>query len=161
MLPGIGVKKHWTIYALNYLYACGEAERILLEVAAQNASTDIPLYHYTVDAVTKDQKYRITYIPLLLILGLISTVGAGAITWAMLFYSWATHSAQSVRRVDGLRLVVDSISGLRDFADEMEVARTITQADLDKWANRFHVQYQEVGEKGNLAVRLRRTGAGS
>jgi hypothetical protein len=65
---------------------------------------------------TKD--IRITYIALLLIFGLISAVGAGAVAGAILFYSRATtittttpmQSAQAVRQLDGLRLVVDSIA---------------------------------------------------
>ncbi|KAL4904285.1 hypothetical protein BDW74DRAFT_154566 [Aspergillus multicolor] len=123
---------NWTVYALNYLYASGEAERIVYEVAARNISNDLPIYHYTVGATKKEQKYRITYIPIILVLGLASAVGAAALTAMLLFDARKSRSAQSMRQVDGLRLVVDSITGLQEWAHKVKDAGNMDEDKLKK-----------------------------
>ncbi|KAL5001180.1 hypothetical protein BDV10DRAFT_182742 [Aspergillus recurvatus] len=150
---------NWTTYALNYLYASGKAQHIAFEVVASNSTNDTSsMYHYTVDATTLDQRYRITYIPLLLIVGLVSAIAAAALTGGMVFYTRNTTSAQTARQVDCLRLVVDSVSGLHESAEEMAVAGGMKQGELEKWAAKFQVRYSDVREGGREkdAVRLER-----
>ncbi|PGH17568.1 hypothetical protein AJ80_04746 [Polytolypa hystricis UAMH7299] len=182
---------NWTLYALNYLYASAEAQRISYEVfalndtspaaAAANKSNNVttsssiaaredssPLsdYFYTVDATVAVQFYRITYIPLILMLGLISVIVAAAITAGMTLYSKDTRSGRFGREVDGVRLVVDSVAGLRDSASSMAAAGKLSTRELDDWAAKFQVRYSEVMDGrsragaggGDVAIRLFRSG---
>ncbi|KAL4992093.1 hypothetical protein BDW68DRAFT_150494 [Aspergillus falconensis] len=152
---------NWTTYAMNYLYASGRAQQIAFEVVASNSTNDTSsTYHYAVDATTLDQRYRITYIPLILIVGLISTMVAAALAGGLFFYTRNTTSVQTARQVDGLRFVVDSVSGLHDSAEEMAVAGDMKQGELEKWAAKFQVRYLEVREGGGTGVVVRLARAG-
>jgi len=148
---------NWTIFALNYLYASGEAQRISYEVAAENSSSNQPDYFYNVSATTTIQHYQITYIPLLLLLGLLSVLGAAVITGAMAFYTRNTRSTQVARDVNVLRLLVDSVAGLQESAPTMAAAGTLDKADLEKWAAGFRVRYSEVVEGDDIVIRLFRS----
>ena len=145
---------NWTIFALNYLYASGEAQRIPYETAAENSSSNKPDYFYQVSSTITVQLYRITYIPLLLLLGLLCVLGAAAITCAMLFYTWNAHSTQVARELDSLRLLVDSVAGLQEWAPKMAAAGILNKGDLKNLAAKFRVRYCEVIERGAVVVRL-------
>jgi hypothetical protein len=145
---------NWTIFALNYLYASGEAQRITYEVAARrNTSTNLSSYLYPVAAKTLTQYYRITYIPLLLVLGFLGVSSASAITSGMVFYTQNTRTAQVGRDVDKLRLVIDCVAGLRDVA-AAAAAGALDDDELRRWAEGFRVRYVEVMEAGEVVVRL-------
>lgn len=148
---------NWTIFALNYLYASGEVQRISYEVAAENSSSNQPDYFYNVSATTTIQHYQITYIPLLLLLGLLSVLSAAVITGAMAFYTRNTRSTQVARDVNVLRLLVDSVAGLQESAPAMAAAGTLDKADLEKWAAEFRVRYSEVVEGDDIVIRLFRS----
>jgi hypothetical protein len=148
---------NWTVFALNYLYASGEAQRILSEVAATNASSD-PSYFYTVGATVSVQHYRIIYIPILLLLGLLGVLGAAAVTSAMVFHTRNAYSTQTGRVVDSLRLLVDSAAGLASAAPVLADAAELNESDLQQWAEKFRVRYYETSEDGHISIRLARSG---
>ncbi|KAF8855197.1 hypothetical protein BDZ45DRAFT_728270 [Acephala macrosclerotiorum] len=138
---------NWTVLALNYLYASGEAQRISYE--ATGAETpDQPQFLYNVSAAVTVQHYRITYIPLLLVLGLVGVIGAAIMTAAMAFYNRDTRSAQLARKVTTLRLLVDSVAGLQDSVSSVAAAGSLNEDELDKWASKFRVAYSEDFEEG-------------
>jgi hypothetical protein len=149
---------NWTVFALNYLYASGEAQRITYEVAAKNLSRSRPNYFYNVSATTTGQQYQMTYIPLLLLLGLLSMLGAAVITSAMAFYTRNTRGTQTVREVNILRLLVDSVAGLHESAPTMAAAGELGNAELKKWATKFQVRYSEVAKGDDVVIRLSRSG---
>ncbi|EOD44993.1 hypothetical protein UCRNP2_8295 [Neofusicoccum parvum UCRNP2] len=133
--------------ARNYLYASAEAERITYEVAATNASRDAPRYWYSVDSVAAREYYRITYVPAILIAGLVSLFAAAAATAAMAAYAYRTYSARAFRQVDVLRLVADCVDGLRGANAEKDVGG-LSRAELESWAARCRVGYEKEGGGG-------------
>ncbi|KAF9885042.1 hypothetical protein FE257_000773 [Aspergillus nanangensis] len=155
-----GKSANWTIYALNYLYASGEAERISYEIAAQNetsSSEDNLAKFHRVQATMSVQSYRITYIPIILLLAVLGVICAAAITAAMMYRNRQTHSARIGREVDAVRLLVDSIVGLRECAPSMAAAERLTPDELNTWATRFLVRYSETAEGDDVAIHLSRS----
>jgi len=104
----------YSALAQNFLYATAETERIAYEVAATNASRDTPEAFYTADNTAQTLHYRITYVPVILFVGIGCIFFAALITVALVWSVWGTVSARSFRQVDVLRLIVDSLAGLRD-----------------------------------------------
>ena len=68
------------VLAQNYLWASGEAIQIVQEVAAMNLSRNRPEYFYSATGILERQRYRITYVPALLIVGLVTLFGAALTT---------------------------------------------------------------------------------
>lgn len=157
--PGVGGTFNWTIYALNFLYASGEAQRISFEIAASNTSTDPADFDHVSASVTL-QLYRIVYIPALLLLGLLGLIGATAVTAAMMWHSRDSHSSKIGREVDTLRLLVDSAAGLHGHAAMLAEVAEKDKDELKKWADKFKVRYCEVMEDGRVSIRLERSSIG-
>ncbi|KAJ5634796.1 hypothetical protein N7528_002638 [Penicillium herquei] len=150
---------NWTIYALNYLYASGETERISYEVAA-NTSIGGDGFFYSVEATQSVQRYRITYIPLLLLLGLLGVIGAASIASSLMLFGRETISGRLGREVSGVRLVVDSVAGLRDSGSIDAASRIVSVNKLDEWATDYKVKYSEVVEEsGNVEIGLFQSGS--
>ncbi|KAI9696180.1 MAG: hypothetical protein M1820_008248 [Bogoriella megaspora] len=141
----------WNAYALNYLYASGEIQRMTYEVAGKNSTPD---NLYVVDASVSLNAYRITYIPLILIVGLLSLLGAGTIVCAIVIPSRNLTKSGAHRDLDTLRLLVDSIVGLQESAPTMASTGEMSGAELEKWAKGFRVGYLETTEGDETAIRL-------
>ncbi|KAJ5716880.1 hypothetical protein N7488_002526 [Penicillium malachiteum] len=150
---------NWTIYALNYLYASGETERISYEVAVNTSIADDGFF-YSVEATQSVQRYRITYIPLLLLLGLLGVIGAASIASSLMVFGRDTVSGRLGREVNGVRLVVDCVAGLRDSFSIDTASKIASVNKLDEWATDYKVKYSEVVEQdGNVDIGLFQSGS--
>ncbi|KAK8195575.1 uncharacterized protein BKA78DRAFT_351416 [Phyllosticta capitalensis] len=144
---------NFTTWISNFLYASGEAERIMYEVAATNSSMVLPEYFYTAATSQSVQQYRITYIPLILLFGLVSMLIAAVITGSMAFYTRNTLTSLASRQVCTLRLVVDSVAGLSSDAGVMEAVGRLGSRPLERWAARYRVKYAVVdGEEPDVRL---------
>ncbi|KAF2137366.1 uncharacterized protein K452DRAFT_291624 [Aplosporella prunicola CBS 121167] len=151
-------------FAQNYLYASAEAQRIMHEVAASNASRSRPEFFYDVPATVATLYYRITYVPVVLLLGLLSLLLAALVTAGLMLGATGSLSAKTFRQVDATRLVVDCVAGLgagkSDAGDSDAFARLAPapNEEIAKWVEGYRVAYEKVDEDGDVVVRLRRVG---
>ncbi|KAL1392757.1 hypothetical protein HDK64DRAFT_306229 [Phyllosticta capitalensis] len=147
----------WSALAQNFLYASGEVQRIGYEFAASNSSRNKPDFFYSVSGIKTEQRYRITYVPFLLLVGLVAALAAAGITAAMALYTARTLSARTFRQVDPLRLILDCGQGLQEAIQDLAASAppSLPNDRLEKWAQGLVVTYAEVAENGELAVRLR------
>ncbi|KAG9236253.1 hypothetical protein BJ875DRAFT_372457 [Amylocarpus encephaloides] len=138
----------FTDFALNFLYASGEAQRILYEVAASNKSADHnpPGFFVDITGQMTREHYRITYVPSILLLGLLCLLGASMVTGSMAMYVRKTESARAHRQVDVVRLLVDSMAGLREDHKELTRLARGGNRELDAWADGYKVRYSEVSD---------------
>lgn len=141
-------------YAQNFLYASASIEQIMYNVAAADTARDLPEYFYGVDGGSEEEFYRITYVPLILLIGLLSLIGAAVITGSMLIYTARTLSTRSFRQVDVLRLVFDGVMGLWSDTPTMAKMKEQDNDALQEWAKRYFVSYTEEEESGRRVVRL-------
>ncbi|KAI9658271.1 MAG: hypothetical protein M1821_002404 [Bathelium mastoideum] len=144
---------NWTIYAHNYLYASGEAQRITYEIASESmTSSDTPTdYVYNVTGVANIPRYHITYIPILLLLGLVSLLVGATITCVLTFYAGdITHDSHDFNQ---LQLLVDGVVGLQ-HSDSLTAAEAMESKGLVHWAKKFRVGYSKVVEGDELVTRL-------
>lgn len=149
----------WDAWTANVLFASGEAERMAYEVAAANATRDAEAYYYEVGGMEGVQRYVITYVPAILLVGLVSMIVAAAITAGMAFWSRVSVAAGFGREFDTLRLVVDGVADLREDAQLMAMATRSERRGLERWAKSYKVAYEEVFEEGDRAcLRLMKAG---
>ncbi|KAF4545909.1 uncharacterized protein LTHEOB_4561 [Lasiodiplodia theobromae] len=143
-------------YALNFLYASGEVQRLTYEVAASsgNATRNAAEYFYPLSGTETEQHYRITYVPSILLVGLISMLGAAGVTAAMALFAWRSVSGRGFRRVDPVRLLVDGVVGLRGEVEEVARVATGSNTVVDEWAGRCRVRYRAVDEGVGEPVRV-------
>jgi hypothetical protein len=152
-VPGVGASFYRTVpdpvgsipdyepTVLNALFGIGETERIVNEVAMSGNHSD---YTYSVQGAAKVQMYRMTYVPLLVLLGLLSCFFASAIPLGLIIWHWSinTESVRKWRRVNGTRLVVDAINGLRQEQDFHNL-READNSKLRDWSKKYYVRYRE------------------
>ncbi|KAK7754503.1 hypothetical protein SLS62_003523 [Diatrype stigma] len=141
-------------YAQNFLYASAAAEQIVYNVAAADPARDLPEYFYNASGGVEEVFYRITYVPLILLVGLLSLAGAATITGIMLIYTSSTLSTRSFRQVDVLRLVFDGVLGLWGDIPAMAKMKEQDNDALQEWAKQYFVSYTEEEEGGRRVVRL-------
>lgn len=141
------------VMAFNYLYASAESQRIFDEISASNVSKDNPDNFYKVLNTVTEEYYCITYIPAVLIAGLLGLFAAAMITFTMAVYTSKTYSARSFRKVDALRLIIDSIDGLQDTIATSDIAE-LPHSELEKWTPNYQVLYSKVNENGQIRVKL-------
>ncbi|KAH7060537.1 hypothetical protein B0J12DRAFT_649255 [Macrophomina phaseolina] len=165
-IPGIGppLSRGWGAtadrgsfdgFAANFLYASGEVLRATYEVAAANATRDQPEYLYVVDGTRSVERYRITYVPSILLAGLACLVGAGAVTAGLAWAARASVSGRAFRQVDAVRVVVDGAAGLGGARAEAAQMGMASNDALDAWAGRYKVRYEKLVEgDGEVVVRL-------
>lgn len=154
-LPGIGSALVWNsdqtssptaridyeTTALNLLYAECETKRMIFETAATNHSRARPEYFYAATAFEQTQFYRITYVPFILFAGELAVLLATTICLGLTLRTWRSESGRTMRKVDVLRLVVDSVSGLhgdRAFED----IRSSSNGEIDHWAGTYSIRYR-------------------
>lgn len=144
-------------FALNYLYASAEAERAVFEVAAMNSSRDLPEDFFNVAGMINEEHYRITYIPIVLLVGIIAMLLAALVVSAMAVYASNTVSARTFREVNALRLLVDGAGGL---GPEIKVVADagLANGEMERWAGECKVRYVNAVVEGESRVRLRPTG---
>lgn len=151
----------------NLVFASGEATRILYNVAAVNTSRDKADYFYNVTGEVDRQFYRITYVPVLLLVALLGIIISALLVTVLVVATMKTWSWRTFRQVDITRLVVDCVGA--DLAKEDSTFSRLGRAsddDLAKWAARYRVSYekvvdfQDVDGCGQSSVRLRHTPGG-
>ena len=140
----------YQVNALNFLYAVGATERIAYEI--KNAVPKGDNSSFQAQATLSDLRYRMTYMPLILLVGLLSALFAALIYLGLAISSRATTSFQTWRDVDSLRLVVDSADGLRG-GPGLEVQR-LGKEELDVWAQKFLVRYSKESVNSKAAIKL-------
>lgn len=154
-LPGIGPALAWNsdeissppagvdyeTTALNLLYAECETKRIILETAATNRSRAEPDYFYNTTAFEQTQFYRITYVPFILFASELAVLLATMICLGLTLRTWRSESGKAMRKVDVLRLVVDSVSGLQGDGAFKDL-RYSSNSRIDDWADRYSIRYR-------------------
>lgn len=90
--------------ALNALYAIGDMDRMLNEIGMQNAGQN---GIFQVSGGILEQRYSITYVPLILFGGLLSCLCACLMTFGLLVYHWRkrSRSFRMWRKVNVTRLL--------------------------------------------------------
>lgn len=158
-LPGIGSALVWNengtdnlppanidyqTSSLNLLYAECETKRIVFETAAMNQSRAQPDYFYNVDASQQTQVYQITYVPFILFVGEVAVFVATIICLILTASTWRSTSGRTLRKVDVLRFVVDSVAGLRDDEGFRDLRHT-SNTTIEDWADKYFIKYRNTG----------------
>lgn len=141
------------INVLNYLYAVGEFERIAYETKNANASLQNGTTNYAqlVGAYGSKQAYRIVYVPIILLIGLICVSVAALATFCLLVTDImrGTASVKMWQQVGIVQLLADSITGLRSdpVIEDMHQAG---EAGAEKIARDYKVRYKALPGKRNV-----------
>jgi hypothetical protein len=138
--------------ALNYLYASGEAQRIAYGVAASESSRATAFSFYHVGGIITQQQYIITYLPAILVIGLVSLLAAAAMPVGMAVYTGKTDSARIFRDVNLIRLLVDA-TGLYEEVKPMADAQ-IPNQELENWADGYLAKYEKRTSNGLVTIQL-------
>jgi hypothetical protein len=107
-------------------------------------------------------KYRMTYVPGILLFGVLTLTMCAAIVLGMTVASWSSVAFRPMRVVDGPRFVVDfaeAVKGNEGLADAAVGSRRI----LEKWADSIRLRYvvitpDEGKERGKGYIQLVQTG---
>ncbi|KAK7984956.1 hypothetical protein PG996_005809 [Apiospora saccharicola] len=140
----------------NLLYAAGEIERLAYETRNNANATSSPggsaAATHDVRATTTREAYRMIYVPLLLLCGLLSVFMAALIPFGLLVHGRRTNSVKTWREVNTLQLVADTVTGLHDeyIVDQMEIAGPDGSGKLARTAK---VKYEVLGGK-EVALKL-------
>jgi hypothetical protein len=134
------------------LYAVGEVERLTYEVKHSVSNESIALMSINNVIATK-QYYRMTYVPSLLLLGLLSTLIGALVPLVLIVIKIRTRAVQSWRDVNALRLVIDSAEGLC-LETEILGSQGAIAAAQEKIAKNTSVRYSET-EDINYNIVLR------
>lgn len=148
----------------NLVFASGEATRIIYNVAALNSSRDRVEYFYNVTGDVDRQFYRITYVPVLLLVALLGIIICALLITVLVVATMKTWSWKIFRQVDITRLVVDCVGA--DLGNNNSTFSQMVRAsddELEEWAGRYRVIYERVADTldmkgcGQRSVRLRHT----
>lgn len=151
----------------NLVFASGEATRIIYNVAAVNASRDNVDYFYNVTGEVDRQFYRITYVPVLLLVALLGIIISALLVTLLVVATMKTWSWKTFRQVEITRLVVDCVSA--DLAKNDSTISQLGRAsddELAEWASRYRVGYEKIVNAQDMdgltqpSVRLRHTAGG-
>lgn len=141
------------VNVMNFLYAVGEIERLLHETKNANASlhngrTD---YRQTVQAFDKGQMYRMVYIPVILLVGMLCISVAALITFCLLVtdITRGTASVKTWQQVGTVQLLADSVSGLR-YDPVVENMNQAGRSGAEKIAQHCKVRYEAVPGRRNI-----------
>ncbi|KAK8074800.1 hypothetical protein PG997_009463 [Apiospora hydei] len=149
----------------NLLYAAGEIERLAYETRHANASSSGSSLEgdddnsaaaaptHAVRATMTREAYRMTYVPLLLLCGLLSAFAAALIPFGLLVHGRRTNGVRTWREVNTLQLMADTAAALRDeyFVEQM---RTAGPAGSGKLARTAQVRYEVLGGGEEVALKL-------
>lgn len=141
------------INVLNYLYAVGEFERLAYETKNANASlhNGTTSYAQLVGAFGSKQAYRIVYVPIILLIGLICVSVAALTTFCLLVTDImrGTASVKLWQQVGIVQLLADSITGLR-YDPVVEDMHRAGEAGAEKIARDYKVRYEALPGKRNV-----------
>lgn len=137
--------KNFTTAVNNFVYASGEATRIVYNVAAVNASREKPNYFYNVTGEIDRQFYRITYVPVLMPVALLGIIISALLVTVLVITTLGTLSWKMFRQVDITRLVVDCVGAdlAKNGPDFTRLGRA-SDDELSKWAERYRVSYEKL-----------------
>jgi hypothetical protein len=127
---------------------------MLNEIGMQN---DSPKGTFQVSGGILEQRYHITYVPLLVFLGLLSCLCACLITFGLLVYHWwkRSRSFRIWRNVTVTRLLVDAVDGLRDEIDFYDVSGRDNTA-LSEWSEDCDVRYFKDTDENGVTIKLKK-----
>jgi hypothetical protein len=147
-----GQEVNMSTFANNFLYAAGMVESIVFNIALLNSTRTSP--EYSVNGLHEVLKYRMTYIPGILILGLIGLTTCAALVLGMTLHSWkAARSLWAGQMVDGLRFVADFAPAMKEVEGLANI-NVEDRANLEKWGTETNLVY--VVEDGRQCLRLRK-----
>lgn len=159
--------KDFTTAVNNFVFASGETTRILYNVAAVDASHDNAEYFYNVTGEVDRQFYRITYVPVLLLVALLGIIISALMVTTLVVATMKTWSWKTFRQVEITRLVVDCIGAdLAKGDSTFSRLRRASDDELAEWAGRYCVGYEKFFDAQNMdgyghpSVRLRHTTGG-
>ncbi|KAH7135895.1 hypothetical protein B0J11DRAFT_174255 [Dendryphion nanum] len=141
---------NFTTYAYNFLYAASRMETAIWDIVMANPERLKDARPYTVGGRQMVLKYRICYIPGLLVAGLITLSLAAAIVFGMTWYSLGTLSAHTDRVVDGLRFVADFTAAVRED-ENLADANKWSRHRLDRFGQSLRLRY--IVDHGSLRLR--------
>lgn len=151
----------------NLVYASGEATRIIYNVAAANATRDKVDYFYNVTGEVDREFYRITYVPVLLLVALLGIIISALLVTILVVATMKTWSWKTFRQVDITRLVVDCVGAdLAKGDSTFSRLRRASDDELAEWAGKYRVGYEKVVDILDVdgdtqpSVRLRHTTSG-
>lgn len=142
-------------FAVNYLYVEGEARRIAYEVA--ESAPGQQGMSYNVQAAATVLRYRITFVPWILLVGLLSMALAGICVIILIFLARKSTASRSGRIISPIRLIADVAAGLP--SDDFEQVSPLTNNELQKWSQSFKVKYYTSMENGRIKMRSLGSGA--
>lgn len=127
---------------------------MLNEIGMQNAGQNGT---FQVSGGILEQRYRITYVPLILFGGLLSCLCACLITFGLLVYHWRkrSRSFRMWRKVNVKRLVADAVDGLRNEKDFYGISG-LDNTDLREWSEDYHVRYVECTDENGTTIKLKK-----
>lgn len=138
----------------NYVYASGEITRIIQNVAAANTSRarGHPEYYHNVTGTVNKQYYRITYVPVLLLVALVCIILAALLTTTLMMSVKNTVSWSWFRQVDVMRLVVDAVGSSLGNQDKHQFAKLSGASDdeIFTWAQEYQVEYIKIPKHQSL-----------
>jgi hypothetical protein len=137
---GIAGAPNMTAYAHAFVQASGAIETSLLNSAVSNNSMVHLTVSYTLAGVETVLKYRMTYVPGILVFGLIGLTLCAATVLGLTATAWDSMALRSMRLVDGLRFVVDLAEAMR--ADEnLADASAWSRPRLERWTDGIRLRY--------------------
>lgn len=129
----------------NLVFASGEATRITYNVAAVNASRGRAGYLYNVTGEVDRQFYRITYVPVLLLVALLGIIISAVLVTVLVVATMKTWSWRTFRQVDITRLVVDCVGAdLAKGDTSFSQLGRASDEELAEWASRYRIGYEKV-----------------
>ena len=143
-------------WAQNFLYAEGEARRIAYEIALEEPAPDTDDSHlaYTIVAQSGILRYHMTYLPWILIVGLVAlaTSGISVLGLEVMTMGRKGVEEEKERRIlTPLRVVVDVGAGLeRERFEEVEHAG---DEGIERWGRGVRMRYVRVGDAGGVRLR--------
>ena len=140
----------YRVLAHNFLYAAGETERISYEVQSVALIREKEGM-FEVQATRSDIFYKLTYVPALLIVGLLGIFCSFFVCSAMVCINWGSQSFKQWRKVDLLRLLVDAVDGLRDEPSVRNI-QDVSNDRLDQWGKGFNVRYVKSEDDARIVL---------
>ena len=143
----------YQVYAMNFLYAAGETERIIYDIKNVPSMPNDTGSSFRVQATQRVLRYRMTYVPLILLSGILSVFFAASISLSLIISSRRTVSYRIWRDVDTLRLLVDSVNGLR-FDPMLKDLHDLSNQEMEQRAEPYRVKYLENLKESKPVIRL-------
>ena len=122
---------------MNFLYGAGEIERLFFDVSQRNSTTNNTI---EVEATSIKLVYRITFVPAVLLVALLSLMLSACISLYLIWKYRRSSSYLNWRTVDTLRLLVDAVDGIGNDGVVARMNR-VGREELDDWAKKYRVRY--------------------